>query len=89
MINQNQLITVLRNGEVIEQQKNGGGIIRLVVFSYIKTTKRKYKPIHVVLEVIDEHKWSVITAYSPVTRPWKWTKTYDEKICFCKFERED
>lgn len=54
--------------------------VRLVILGYSKT----YRPIHVVTEILNEREWEIITVYSPESKGYKWSKDFDERICFCK-----
>lgn len=84
LIFERDVIEVLENGGVIEKTKHGDRN-RILVFSYVKKGKR-YRPVHVALEIQPYNTWEVVTVYCPNSQPWKWSKTLDERICFCKKE---
>lgn len=72
---------VILNGWVIERNINyDSQAVRLVILGYT----RKYRPIHVVCEIINEKEWEVVTVYNPESQAYKWTNNFQERICFCK-----
>lgn len=86
-ISENNIRTILENGWIIEQTKNGGGVVRVLVLAYTKSSSRIYRPLHLVLEVIGKNEWIVITSYNPESHAWKWSNNLDERICFCNVEK--
>jgi hypothetical protein len=68
----------IRNGWVIEHDTARK---TLLILYYLKLSARLYRPVHVVLAY--KPKWKVVTVYDPRTKPWKWSRHFDERVCFC------
>lgn len=74
---------VVLNGWVIERNFFPDvQAVRLVILGYT----RNYRPLHVVCEIINETHWEIVTTYSPESQAYKWSKDYQERICFCKHD---
>ncbi|WP_041096237.1 DUF4258 domain-containing protein [Bacillus badius] len=69
-------------GWVIERNKNSKGI-SLVLLGYVG---KQYRPLHIVMDRINENVWVAVTAYDPQTHVWKWNDRFDERVCFCNPE---
>lgn len=79
-ISLNDIRDVLKHGWVIERNINFiTQAVRLVILGYTK----RYRPIHVVVEILTDKEWEVVTVYSPESKAYKWNESYEEKICFC------
>lgn len=72
---------VLDNGWVIERNQTAEKGAAIVVMCYVG---KFYRPIHVVLCIVSPNVWVAVTAYDPRSHAWKWSKTFDERVCFCK-----
>lgn len=81
VITEKDVYAILENGWIIERSKMRG--VTLLILSYLKSGQH-YRPIHVVCDVIQEDRWVVVTAYNPLSKPWKWNESFEERICFCK-----
>lgn len=67
------------NGWVIEYDNKRKTI--LVLYNF-KVAIGTYRPIHVVIGLSGKVK--IITCYDPRSKEWKWDRSYQERICFCK-----
>jgi hypothetical protein len=80
-ISKRDLIDVVLNGWVIERNYfPDEQVIRLVILGYT----RRYRPLHVVCEIVNELDWEIVTVYSPLSKKHKWGNEYQERVCFCK-----
>lgn len=72
---------VVQNGWVIERNYYPDEqVVRLVILGYTKN----YRPLHVVCEIVNENDWEIVTVYSPVSKKYKWSNDFQERVCFCK-----
>lgn len=76
-----EIAKAIRNGYVIERQKDLTDIVWLIS-SNIKTGEKKYRPIHAAV-IIGEDIF-VKTAYDPRSKAWKWDSTYSKRVCWCE-----
>lgn len=77
---------VLKYGWVVERNKNVRGV-SIVVLGYVGDNG-SYRPIHIVFDVLSEDMWIAVTAYNPMSHSWKWSKSFDERICFCNHDED-
>ncbi|WP_193063954.1 DUF4258 domain-containing protein [Oceanobacillus oncorhynchi] len=78
-ISTSDVTSILEFGWVIERNETLGNV-SVVLLGF---TGKPYKPLHVVYHIVSERKWVAVTAYRPISQPWKWSKNYDKRICFC------
>ncbi|WP_397335862.1 DUF4258 domain-containing protein [Paenibacillus thiaminolyticus] len=79
------IASTVENGWVISASQNDKGRRLLTLMSYVSVGSRTYRPIHIVIEVVEPSVWKVITVMDPSERPWKWNESYEKQICFCEF----
>ncbi|QZT33663.1 DUF4258 domain-containing protein [Caldalkalibacillus thermarum TA2.A1] len=70
-----EILQMLKYGWVIEYDPRDK---KACVLGYTA----EYRPIHVIISFGDVPV--VITAYNPRSKQWKWNKSFDRRICFCK-----
>lgn len=81
-VSDNDVREVLKYGWVIERNKTIKST-SIVLLGYVG---EKYRPLHVVFDIISENLWIAVTAYDPKTHYWKWNSRFDGRVCFCNFE---
>jgi hypothetical protein len=74
------ILTAIKEGWVIEYNTKRN---TLLIQYFAKVAEKKYRPIHVVLR-LEDGTWKIATVYDPRSMPWKWSKNYSERVCFCK-----
>lgn len=74
-----EIRNAILNGWVIEYDNTRNTL--LVLYNY-KVAAGIYRPIHVVIGLNNKPK--IITCYDPQSKPWKWDRSYQERICFCR-----
>lgn len=82
VVTQSNIIEAIKFGWVIERNKTMGQV-SIVILAYVG---KSYRPIHIVFNIVDDDKWIAVTTYSPSAHSWKWSKGYDQRICFCEHE---
>lgn len=76
---------IILNGWVVERNYySDDQAVRIMLHGYT----RKYRPIHVVVEIINENTWEIVTVYDPRSKKYKWTNEYQERICFCRSDNQ-
>lgn len=74
-----EIKTGVKHGWVIEHNPKRK---TLHILHNFKVGKATYRPIHVVLGY--DGKWKIITVYDPRSKAWKWDRSFQERVCFCK-----
>lgn len=66
-------------GRVVERNK----LVNESIVSYVLLYFSKNKPLHVVVDRLDNENYLLTTVYNPLAHSWKWNETFDKRICFC------
>lgn len=70
------------HGRIVERNK----LVKETTVSYVLLYFAKNKPMHVVLNRLDNENYLLNTVYNPLAHHWKWNSTFDKRICFCDSE---
>lgn len=83
----NSVLNAIKNGWAIEGYSKGNGVYDFTILYHLQTAPKTYRPVHVCCSLDSKaNKLYVMTVYDPRSHAWKWSKTYDARVCFCNKE---
>jgi len=81
-VSQKDIMTVLKNGDIIETSKIDESTYDVLIMSYVKNTTN-YRPLHIsAIFDADRDMLKIKTVYDPRSKEEQWTNSYTTRVFF-------